>query len=57
MSDVTIGTCSECGGPVMVPGAWASVGPPPVPKCRQCGAVKASAYGPVIHMTRQVESK
>lgn len=47
--DVTIGTCSLCGGPVTVPELWAGV-VPPVPKCRGCGATKKSPHGPVIEM-------
>lgn len=41
-----VGTCSSCGGPMMVPDLWGSV-IPPTPKCSVCGAV-AAKYGPVI---------
>jgi hypothetical protein len=35
-----IGTCSQCGGPVMAyTGPWMGVVPPPPPECRDCGAV------------------
>lgn len=45
----TVGTCSQCGGPVQVPDAWGGV-IPPVPTCAHCGARRANAYGPVIPM-------
>lgn len=41
-----IGTCSECGGPVVLP----SMSVDPVPYCRRCGATKRQPYGPVIPM-------
>lgn len=47
MSDRTIGTCSQCGGPVVIPGVWLGV-IPPVPQCRNCGATAKPAYGKVI---------
>lgn len=41
-----VGTCSLCGGDVVVPsGPWASV-VPPRPHCQDCGA--QAAKGPVI---------
>lgn len=47
----TIGTCSLCAGPVVVPSiCW---GPPPLPTCQKCGAVKADSYGPVIPMVKR----
>lgn len=46
--DKTIGTCSECGGPVTVPTVWfATV--PPTPQCRNCHATAAD-HGPTIKM-------
>jgi len=49
MNDRVIGTCGNCGGPVVVPFAIWKVGPV-TPKCRDCGSVPAQAYGPVIPM-------
>jgi len=42
----TIGTCSNCGGPVQVPEDNASA----EPKCVNCGAVAESSHGPTIKM-------
>ena len=50
MSDVVIGTCSLCGGQVILPNVRESVFPP-VPQCAQCGAT-AAQHGPVIPMER-----
>ena len=43
-----IGTCSLCGGRVVVPEVWMSV-EPTVPECESCGATKRE-HGPVIEM-------
>lgn len=43
-----IGTCSECGGPVIVPSMMVN----PVPHCQRCGATAAKPHGPVIPMTK-----
>lgn len=45
----TIGTCSNCGGPVQVPTCWGG-SIPPVPTCAHCGAQKKQSHGPVIEM-------
>lgn len=45
----TIGTCSICGGPVIVPDIWLGIVPPD-PECGSCGAVKRESHGPVIDM-------
>lgn len=45
--DSTIGTCSQCGGPVRVPSVWAGINPPR-PMCAQCGAIASPAFGPII---------
>lgn len=50
MSNV-LGTCSICGGPVMVPEFWGG-SIPPTPTCQKCGATKAQPHGPVIPMDR-----
>ena len=42
-----IGTCSLCGGPVLVPLVYHCI-TPPTPTCARCGATKAL---PVIKMT------
>ncbi len=47
--DAVIGTCSICGGPVMVPAVWYGI-EPPIPTCRNCGAVREQTYGPIIPM-------
>ena len=49
---VAIGTCSLCGGRVVVPKVWHGV-TPPVPTCESCGATKRPEYGPVIDMVKQ----
>ena len=49
MNDLTIGTCSICGGRVCVPSVWISI-IPPTPHCEGCGAVPVEAHGPVIPM-------
>ena len=45
-----VGTCSLCGGPVVVPRIWWGVGPFPPPRCQNCGAVAKEDHGPVIPM-------
>jgi hypothetical protein len=52
LNDKTVGTCSICGGPVVVPTFyWSTI--PPVPTCSQCGATPAHpAHGPIIKMQR-----
>ncbi len=47
MSNV-LGTCSVCGGRVVLPASWMSV-LPPVPTCEKCGATM-KGHGPVIEM-------
>lgn len=44
-----VGTCSICGGRVMVPTVYHSV-VPPIPSCESCKAIAATS-GPVIPMT------
>jgi hypothetical protein len=46
---VVIGSCSICGGPVLVTEMWGSV-IPDIPTCANCGAQKADNHGPVIPM-------
>lgn len=46
--DNRIGTCSECGGAVVVP--MYSVNP--TPHCEHCGAIPMAPHGPVIPMRR-----
>lgn len=41
-----IGTCSLCGGPVVVPSMMVN----PTPHCAQCGAIPVTPHGPVIPM-------
>ena len=47
--NITIGTCSLCGGRVTVPEAWAGMNPP-VPTCELCGATAKHPHGRVIDM-------
>ena len=49
MSYTTVGTCSICGGAVVVPTIWHSI-LPPTPYCIVCGATAANQHGPVIPM-------
>lgn len=44
-----IGTCSICGGPVVVPTVWYST-EHPTPQCKRCFAYKDDDFGPVIKM-------
>lgn len=53
MSYIVQGTCSLCGGQVVVPAVWMSA-VPPTPTCLGCGAVAAS-HGPVIPMQRPTQ--
>lgn len=47
--DKTVGTCSRCGGRVVVCEPWFSVRPQ-VPHCESCGATMAKPHGPTIPM-------
>ncbi len=47
--DRVVGTCSLCGGAVMLSGNWMAT-VPQVPTCRSCGAIKKQPHGPVIDM-------
>lgn len=49
MNDVIVGTCSICGGPVVIPSIILST-VQPTPFCRKCGARKVEDYGPTIKM-------
>lgn len=48
-----VGSCSICGGEVLVPKAWSGLYPP-VPTCRQCGG---TAKKPVIEMVPRPPSE
>lgn len=55
--NVTIGTCSICGGAVVVPQAWCGINPP-TPRCSGCGATPVQSHGPIIPMkTEKPKSK
>lgn len=43
------GSCSLCGGLVIVPDVWMSV-ILPVPTCQSCGAEEQNDYSPIIPM-------
>lgn len=45
-----IGTCSLCGGQVVLPELWGGIVPPDA-TCSRCGAVAAQS-GPIITMRR-----
>ncbi len=45
----TIGTCSNCGGRVVLSAHWMSV-KPEIPHCESCGARVAQPHGHVIEM-------
>lgn len=45
----TIGTCSICGGAVTTPMHWGGLFPP-IPTCKDCGAIAQPNYGAVIPM-------
>jgi hypothetical protein len=49
MSFKTIGTCSLCGGAVVMPRDWMDL-LTPIPRCLKCKAEKSNPYGPVIDM-------
>lgn len=49
MSARIVGTCSNCGGHVVLPALWLGV-TPPVPTCWSCGATAAQPHLPVIPM-------
>lgn len=44
-----VGTCGNCGGPVVVPVAWMGT-LPPIPACNECGAEVRKPYGPTLKM-------
>lgn len=46
---ITVGTCSICGGPVMIHRDW-MCSTPDIPTCANCGAQAANTYGDVIPM-------
>lgn len=48
----TIGTCSNCNGPVQMPDLWGGT-VPPVPTCAHCGATAKDPYGPTIPMEKR----
>lgn len=48
MTNKVIGSCSICGGNVVVPTSWYGVYPPE-PTCETCGAVKKRSL-PVVEM-------
>jgi hypothetical protein len=52
MNDRHVGTCSLCGGRVMLPSIWHSV-IPPEPTCERCHATAAPPELPVMKMRPQ----
>lgn len=49
MSYRTVGTCGNCGGPVVVPMFWGGIYPP-TPQCANCKAIPENPHGPKIPM-------
>lgn len=47
MNDQVVGTCSRCGGLVIVPGLWSGTQPAPA-RCQKCRAVADHPTMPVI---------
>lgn len=50
VGEITVGTCSLCGGMVTVPQVWFGV-IPPTPTCTRCGAMATPPELPVIPMS------
>lgn len=48
--DRIVGTCSNCGGPVIIPEHWMGT-IPPTPSCRKCQATAKPNHGPVVPMS------
>ena len=48
-NEQTVGTCGNCGGPVVVPIAWWGINPPG-PQCKRCGAFAKRDFGPPMPM-------
>jgi len=46
---VVLGTCSNCGGPVVIPNQYLSISQPK-PRCLKCGASASNNFGPIIQM-------
>ena len=51
---ITIGTCSLCSGPVMMPESW-SGSEAPTARCGRCFAVPINPFGPRIEMKRALK--
>lgn len=51
--EITVGTCSECGGRVALSRAWFST-LPQLPRCTVCGAYPEKPYGNVIMMKKPI---
>jgi hypothetical protein len=49
--DNVIGTCSLCGGPVVLPSMMVH----PVAHCQKCGARQKQPHGPVVPMEKPAE--
>lgn len=49
--DMIVGTCSACGGTMVVPDVWGGI-TPPTPRCSNCGgvAVRCVPVLPVIQV-------
>lgn len=54
MTDRVLGSCSICGGSVIIPHIWYGV-IPPIPTCISCGATQKNKL-PVIDMEKKRDS-
>lgn len=54
MSDITVGTCSLCGGRVVLHSGWYST-IPQIPQCTGCGATKKQPHGGIVEMEPAVD--
>ena len=52
----TIGTCSKCRGPVVLPDVWMGV-QPPVPQCQRCHRIPNYPFGPLLEMQESTSGK
>ena len=48
---MVVGTCGNCGGPVMVPDLWGGI-IPPTPTCANCNSTAKAGFGEVLPMEK-----
>lgn len=54
--EITVGTCSLCGGRVALSRLWMST-EPQLPRCTSCGAYPEKPFGAVIPMKKRDSSE